>query len=66
MKHRLMREGKPIVNTPMLGAFAKASNLVSLEAMEQGMKSKLSGAAFTANVAALRDAYEHTVIKTCS
>jgi 2-oxoacid:acceptor oxidoreductase gamma subunit (pyruvate/2-ketoisovalerate family) len=63
MKHRLMREGKPIVNTPMLGAFAKASNLVSLEAMEQGMKSKLSGTAFTANVAALRDAYEKTVIR---
>jgi len=66
MKHRLMREGKPIVNTPMLGAFARASNLVTLEAMEQGMKSKLSGATFTANVAALRDAYEKTVLKTCS
>ena len=66
MKHRLMREGKPIVNTPMLGAFARASNLVTLEAMEQGMKSKLSGAVYTANVAALRDAYEKTVIKTCS
>jgi 2-oxoacid:acceptor oxidoreductase gamma subunit (pyruvate/2-ketoisovalerate family) len=62
MKHRLMREGKPIVNTPMLGAFARASNLVSLDAMEHGMKSKLSGAAFTANVAALRDTYEKTVI----
>jgi Pyruvate/2-oxoacid:ferredoxin oxidoreductase gamma subunit len=48
----------------MLGAFAKASNLVSLEAMEQGMKSKLSGTAFTANVAALRDTYEHTVMRT--
>jgi len=64
MKHRLMREGKPIVNTPMLGAFARASNLVSLEAMEKGMKSRLSSAVFTANVAALRDAYEQTVIKT--
>jgi 2-oxoacid:acceptor oxidoreductase gamma subunit (pyruvate/2-ketoisovalerate family) len=65
MQHRLIREGKPIVNTPMLGAFARASNLVSLEAMEKGMKSRLSSAVFTANVAALRDAYERTLVMTC-
>jgi len=64
MKHRLIREGKPIVNTPMLGAFAKASNLVSLEAMEKGMKSKLSATVLAANVAALRDAFARTIIKT--
>ncbi len=63
MKHRLIREGKPIVNTPMLGAFARASNLVSLDAMEKGMKSRLSSAVFTANVAALRDAFAQTIIK---
>jgi len=63
MKHRLIREGKPIVNTPMLGAFARASNLVSLDAMEKGMKSRLSSAVFTANVAALRDAFAQTIIQ---
>lgn len=63
MKHRLIREGKPIVNTPMLGAFAKASNLVSLDAVEKGMKSRLSATVLNANVAALRDAFAQTVIK---
>jgi 2-oxoacid:acceptor oxidoreductase gamma subunit (pyruvate/2-ketoisovalerate family) len=65
MRHRLIREGKPIVNTPMLGAFAMAANLVSLEAMEKGMKSKLSSAVSAANIAALRDAFEQTLLMTC-
>jgi len=64
MRHRLIREGKPIVNTPMLGAFARAANLVSLEAMEKGLKSKLSSAVSAANIAALRDAFEQTLITT--
>jgi 2-oxoacid:acceptor oxidoreductase gamma subunit (pyruvate/2-ketoisovalerate family) len=62
LKHRLIREGKPIVNTPMLGAFAKASGLVSLESMERGLKGKLSSAVSAANMAALRDAFEKTQI----
>jgi len=64
MKHRLIREGKPIVNTPMLGAFAKASGLVSLEALEKGLKGKLSATVSAANVSALRDAFAQTLIKT--
>ncbi|HVO67482.1 MAG TPA: 2-oxoacid:acceptor oxidoreductase family protein [Syntrophales bacterium] len=63
MKHRLIREGKPIVNTPMLGAFAKASGLVSVEALEKGLKSKLSATVSAANIAALRDAFEQTSMK---
>jgi len=62
LKHHLIREGKPIINTTMLGAFAKASNLVSLEAMERGLKGKLSSAVSSANFAALRDAFEQTLI----
>jgi len=65
MRHRLIREGKPIVNTPMLGAFARAANIVSLEAMEKGLKSKLSSAVSAANIASLRDAFENTLINTC-
>jgi 2-oxoacid:acceptor oxidoreductase gamma subunit (pyruvate/2-ketoisovalerate family) len=64
MRHRLIREGKPIVNTPMLGAFARASNLVSLEAMEKGLKGKLSSTVSAANIAALRDAFEKTLMKS--
>jgi len=63
LKNRLIREGKPIINTTMLGAFARASNLVSLEAMEKGLKGKLSVAASAANFAALRDAFEQTLMK---
>ena len=65
LKQRLIREGKPIVNTPMLGAFARASNLVSLDAMEKGLKGKLSGSVSAANIAALRDAFEQTLLMTC-
>lgn len=64
LKHRLIREGTPIVNTPMLGAFARACSLVSLESMEKGMRVKISAIAADANMAALRDAYAHTLIKT--
>lgn len=60
IKHRLIREGKPIVNTPMLGAFAKATNLVSLESMERGLKGKLSSSVSAANISALKDAFEIT------
>jgi 2-oxoacid:acceptor oxidoreductase gamma subunit (pyruvate/2-ketoisovalerate family) len=62
LKHHLIREGKPIINTTMLGAFARASNLVSLEAMERGLKGKLSGAVSSANFDALRDAFEQTSV----
>jgi pyruvate ferredoxin oxidoreductase gamma subunit len=64
LRHRLIREGKPIVNTPMLGAFARASSLVSLDAMEKGLKSKLSSTVSAANIAALREAFEKTLMKT--
>jgi 2-oxoacid:acceptor oxidoreductase gamma subunit (pyruvate/2-ketoisovalerate family) len=65
LKQRLIREGKPIINTPMLGAFARASNLVSLDAMEKGLKGKLSGTVSAANIAALRDAFEQTLLMIC-
>jgi 2-oxoacid:acceptor oxidoreductase gamma subunit (pyruvate/2-ketoisovalerate family) len=64
LRHRLIREGKPIVNTPMLGAFARASSLVSLEAMEKGLKGKLPSTVSAANIAALRDAFEKTLMIT--
>jgi 2-oxoacid:acceptor oxidoreductase gamma subunit (pyruvate/2-ketoisovalerate family) len=64
MRNRLMREGKPIVNTPMLGAFARATNLVSLDSIEKGLKGKISSAVSAANIAALRDAFEQTLMKT--
>ncbi len=63
IRFHLFKEGAPIVNTPMLGVFAKASGLISLESMEKGLKWKLSGTAATTNIAALRAAFEETATR---
>ncbi|MCL2669130.1 MAG: 2-oxoacid:acceptor oxidoreductase family protein [Syntrophaceae bacterium] len=62
-KFHLLKEGAPMVNTPMLGVFAKAAGLVCLDFMEKGLRWKLSGTAVEANIAALRAAYEEAAIK---
>ena len=63
LRFHLLKEGKPIVNTPMLGVFSRASGLISIEHLEKGLKWKLSGGAAATNIAALRAAYEETSIK---
>jgi 2-oxoacid:acceptor oxidoreductase gamma subunit (pyruvate/2-ketoisovalerate family) len=63
MRFHLLKEGAPMVNTPMLGVLARASGLVSLEHLEKGLKWKLSGGAAATNIAALRAAYEETSIR---
>ena len=63
LKFHLLKEGAPIVNTPMLGVFSKASGLVALEYLEKGLRWKLAGTAAATNIAALRAAYEETCIK---
>jgi 2-oxoacid:acceptor oxidoreductase gamma subunit (pyruvate/2-ketoisovalerate family) len=65
LRFHLLKEGAPIVNTPMLGVFAKASGLVSLEHMEKGLRWKLSGTAAATNIAALHAAYAEASIKEC-
>ena len=49
--------GKPIVNTAMLGAFAKATKLVSLKSIEEALKEKFSGTLLEKNLQAVRKAY---------
>ena len=63
IRFHLLKEGAPMVNTPMLGVLSKASGLVSLEHLEKGLKWKLSGGAAATNIAALRAAYEETSIQ---
>ena len=63
LKLRLTKEGAPVINTPMLGAFAKATGIVSLENVEKALRSKLSSAAASQNFETVRAAYEGTVIK---
>ncbi len=64
LRHELIREGAPVVNTPLLGSFARATGLVSLECLEKGLEWKLSGEALAANLTALKAAYEETHLTT--
>ncbi len=63
LKLRLMKEGAPLINTPLLGAFAKATGIVSLENIEKALRSKLPAAAASQNFETVRAAYEGTVVK---
>jgi 2-oxoacid:acceptor oxidoreductase gamma subunit (pyruvate/2-ketoisovalerate family) len=63
IRFHLLKEGAPMVNTPMLGVFSRATGLVSPEHLEKGLKWKLSGGASATNIAALRAAYEEASIK---
>jgi len=63
LKLRLTKEGAPVVNTPLLGAFAKATGIVSLENIEKALRSKLSATAASQNFETVRAAYEGTVVK---
>lgn len=60
LKNHLIREGAPVVNTPMLGAFAKASGLISLESIDKALRNKLSREQIDRNFTAARTAYEQT------
>jgi 2-oxoacid:acceptor oxidoreductase gamma subunit (pyruvate/2-ketoisovalerate family) len=62
LKFHLLKEGAPIVNTPLLGAFARAAGLVSLTYLEKGLRKKLPPQVAAANSLALKTAYEETVM----
>ena len=63
VKLRLTKEGAPLINTPMLGAFAKATGIVSLANVEKALRGKLPAAAAAQNFETVRAAYEGTVVK---
>ncbi|NCF75105.1 MAG: pyruvate ferredoxin oxidoreductase subunit gamma [Xanthomonadaceae bacterium] len=46
--------GKPIINTVMLGAFAKFSELIKLTSIEKALKSKFSGEILEKNIKAAK------------
>lgn len=52
--------GKPIVNTVMLGAFAKATGLVKLKSLERVIGERFSGDLREKNIKAIRQAYQLT------
>ncbi len=62
LKHKLLVGGIPVINTPILGALPKVSDVVSLEAIEEAIKAQWKGSAGERNAAAAREAYEHTEV----
>ena len=52
--------GRPITNTAILGAFAKATGLVKLESLEEAVKGELPSRIIATNVEAMRRAYAET------
>jgi 2-oxoacid:acceptor oxidoreductase gamma subunit (pyruvate/2-ketoisovalerate family) len=62
IRFHLLKEEAPMVNTPMLGVFSRATGLVSPEYLEKGLIWKLSGGASATNIAALRAAYEEACV----
>ncbi len=64
LKHHLTKEGAPVVNTPLLGALAKVSGLVSLDNIEKALKHKLSREHLARNLSAAKTAYDETQVRT--
>lgn len=63
LKQHLIKEGAPVVNTPMLGAFARAAGMVSLDNLEKALRGKLSREAVLKNYAAVKAAHDETLIR---
>ena len=54
--------GLPIVNTTMIGALIKATGLVKLDSLEEPMHERF-GKVATKNIAAMRRAYDETMVR---
>lgn len=61
-EHRLTAGGRPVVNTPLLGALARGWGLVDLNNIEKALGIKMSSAGAYVNFQAVKTAYEKTVI----
>lgn len=50
--------GRPITNTAILGAFAKATGMIEMKYLEQALREELPARIVESNIAAMRKAYE--------
>ena len=53
----LKHVGRPVPNVPLLGAFAAASGLISLDSVASAIRQKFSGKIAEGNIAAATEAY---------
>jgi 2-oxoacid:acceptor oxidoreductase gamma subunit (pyruvate/2-ketoisovalerate family) len=58
----LLVAGNPLVNTAMLGAFARATGLVSLENIQRAIESRFEPQAASLNMQAARLTYDETTL----
>ncbi len=58
LKHNLLVAGLPVVNTTMLGAFAKATGLVKLETVQGVIKEKWPGKVGERNALGAKEAFD--------
>jgi 2-oxoacid:acceptor oxidoreductase gamma subunit (pyruvate/2-ketoisovalerate family) len=61
LKHGLLVAGLPVVNTTMLGAFAKATGLVKLETVQKVIKEKWPGKVGERNAVGAQEAYDSCI-----
>jgi len=64
LKHGLLVAGLPVVNTTMLGAFAKATGLVKLETVQKVIKDNWPGKVGERNAEGAKEAYDSCL--TCT
>jgi len=58
LKYGLLVAGLPVVNTTMLGAFAKATGLVKLETVQKVIMEKWPGKVGEKNAQGAKEAYD--------
>ncbi len=62
LKHKLGSRTEPIVNTAILGAFARATGIIGIEALAETIREAIPGKA-KGNEAAAREAYEKVKVR---
>jgi 2-oxoisovalerate ferredoxin oxidoreductase gamma subunit len=62
VKHGLLMAGIPIINTPILGAIPRVTDIVTLESIERAIREQWKEEAGDRNARAAREAWEQTEV----
>jgi pyruvate ferredoxin oxidoreductase gamma subunit/2-oxoisovalerate ferredoxin oxidoreductase gamma subunit len=62
VRHRIGTQTSPIVNTTMVGAFSRATGLVSMESVKEAIAQTISGVAANLNFEAAQEAFEQLIL----